>query len=44
MMMMLELKIAKGSSRKHKAQCKCGQGFFEIGENKIKEEKKVNWK
>ena len=36
----LQLEIAKGSSRKHKAQCKCGQGFFEIGENKFKERDK----
>eukprot|EP00795_Rhopilema_esculentum_P004141 gene4141-20325_t len=36
----LEIEIARGSSRKHKAQCKCGQGFFEIGENKFKEREK----
>ena len=36
----LDLEIAKGSLRKHKAQCKCGQGFFEIEENKFKERNK----
>eukprot|EP00795_Rhopilema_esculentum_P017253 gene17253-8814_t len=28
------------ASKKHKAQCKCGQAFFEIGENKFKEREK----
>eukprot|EP00795_Rhopilema_esculentum_P004240 gene4240-20430_t len=36
----LEMTIAKGSSRQHKAQVKCGHNFFEIGENTFKGKEK----
>ena len=36
----LEITIAKGSSRQHKAQVKCGHNFFEIGQNTFKGKEK----